>query len=84
MRSCDVVRVFDAVPVGTKIAIVDVPLCRAMTEWAVQHMNQGRRFAANGAGTPGTAGKISGSGQCRLAIIVEWTFADGSARKCRF
>jgi len=47
MRSCDVVRVFDAAPVGTKIAIVDVPLRRALAEWAVQRMNQGRRFAAN-------------------------------------
>jgi len=47
MRSVDVVRVFDAVPVGTKIAIVNVPLRHAMTDWAVQHMNSGHQFAAN-------------------------------------
>jgi hypothetical protein len=47
MRSADVLRVFDATPVGTKIAIVNVPLRHAMTVWAVQHMNSGRQFAAN-------------------------------------
>jgi hypothetical protein len=47
MRSADVLRVFDATPVGTKIAIVNVPLRHAMTGWAVQQMNSGRQFAAN-------------------------------------
>jgi len=45
MRSRDVVRVFDAVPVGTKIEIVNAPLRRAMAEYAAQHVNQGRRVA---------------------------------------
>ncbi len=47
MRSCDVVRIFDAVPVGTKIAIVDLPLRQAMVEFAAQRVNQGHRFAAD-------------------------------------
>lgn len=47
MRSRDVVRVFDAVPVGTKIEIMNTPLRRALAEYAAQHMNQGRRVAAN-------------------------------------
>jgi hypothetical protein len=36
MKSRDVVRVFDAVPVGTKVEIVNVPLSRALNEVA-QH-----------------------------------------------
>lgn len=34
MRSRDVVRVFDTVPVGTKIEIVNFSLRRALAEWA--------------------------------------------------
>jgi lipoprotein-anchoring transpeptidase ErfK/SrfK len=47
MRSRDVVQVFDAVPVGTKISILDVPLRRAMAEYAAQHVNQGHSVASN-------------------------------------
>jgi lipoprotein-anchoring transpeptidase ErfK/SrfK len=47
MRSKDVVRVFDAVPVGTKIEIVNSPLRHALAEYAVQHVNQSRHVAAN-------------------------------------
>jgi len=48
MRSRDVVRVFDAVPVGTKIEIVNLSLRRALVEWAaVQPVANGRRLAAN-------------------------------------
>jgi hypothetical protein len=47
MRSRDVVQVFDEVPVGTKIQIVDVPLRRALEEYTAQHLNQGHRVAAN-------------------------------------
>jgi lipoprotein-anchoring transpeptidase ErfK/SrfK len=47
MRSRDVVRVFNTVPVGTKIEIVNAPLRRAMADYAVQHVNTGRRVAAN-------------------------------------
>ena len=47
MRSRDVVRVFDAAPVGTKIEIVNEPLHRAMAEYAARHINLGRRVAAN-------------------------------------
>jgi lipoprotein-anchoring transpeptidase ErfK/SrfK len=47
MRSKDVVRVFDAVPVGTKIAIVNSPLRHALAEYAVQHLNQSHHVAAN-------------------------------------
>jgi hypothetical protein len=47
MRSRDVVRVFDAAPVGTRIEIVNAPLRRALAEYEVQHVNQGHRVAAN-------------------------------------
>ncbi|EDY19933.1 ErfK/YbiS/YcfS/YnhG family protein [Chthoniobacter flavus Ellin428] len=47
MRSKDVVRVFDAVPVGTKITIVNSPLRHALAEYAVQHVSQSRHVAAN-------------------------------------
>jgi len=47
MRSRDIVQVFDEVPVGTRIEIVDVPLRRALEEYATQHLNQGHRVAAN-------------------------------------
>ncbi len=48
MRSRDVVRVFDAVPVGTKIQIVNLPLRRALAEWAArQPIKIGRSLAAN-------------------------------------
>ena len=45
MRSRDVVRVFDAAPIGTKIEIVNSSLRRALAAWvAVQPL---RRLAAN-------------------------------------
>jgi len=47
MRSRDVVQVFDAVPVGAKIEIVDVPLRRALADYAAQPFNQGHHVAAN-------------------------------------
>jgi len=47
MRSRDVVQVFDAAPVGTKIEIVDVSLRRAMAEYATQHLSPGHHIAAN-------------------------------------
>ena len=47
MRSRDVIRVFETAPVGTRIEIVNEPLHRAMAEYAVRHMNQGHRVAAN-------------------------------------
>jgi len=47
MRSKDVVRVFDAVPVGTKIEIVNSPLRHALAEYAVQHVSQSKHVAAN-------------------------------------
>jgi len=48
MRSRDVVRVFDAVPVGTKIQIVNFSLHRALAEWAArQPLTPGRHLAAN-------------------------------------
>ncbi len=48
MRSCDVVKVFDAVPVGTKIEIVNTSLRQALAQWAThQPVAQGRRLAAN-------------------------------------
>jgi lipoprotein-anchoring transpeptidase ErfK/SrfK len=48
MRSRDVVRVFDVVPVGTKIEVVNYSLRRALAEWAArQALNRGRRLAAN-------------------------------------
>lgn len=42
MRSRDVVQVFNAVPVGTKIEIVNTPLRRAMADYAVQHASASR------------------------------------------
>lgn len=47
MRSRDVVRVFNAVPVGTKIEIVNEPLRRALADYTVEHMSGGHRVAAN-------------------------------------
>lgn len=47
MRSKDVVRVFDTVPVGTKIEIVNSSLRQALAQWAAQHAGQGSRVAAN-------------------------------------
>ncbi len=47
MRSKDVVRVFDTVPVGTKIEIVNTPLRKALAEYAVQHMSASHHVAAN-------------------------------------
>ena len=48
MRSRDVVQVFNAVPVGAKIEIVNAPLRRALADYAVQHANAAtRRVAAN-------------------------------------
>lgn len=46
MRSRDVVQIFNAVPVGTKIEIVNTPLRRALADYAVQHAGAGR-VAAN-------------------------------------
>lgn len=47
MKSKDVVRVFDTVPVGTKIEIVNAPLRQAMAEWAAHQVGTGRPIAAN-------------------------------------
>jgi lipoprotein-anchoring transpeptidase ErfK/SrfK len=48
MRSRDVVRVFDTVPVGTKIEIVNISLRQALAEWASrQPIPAGRHLAAN-------------------------------------
>ncbi len=48
MRSRDVVKVFDVVPVGTKIEIVNSPLRQAMAEWASrQPIISARSLAAN-------------------------------------
>ena len=47
MRSRDVVRVFDAVPVGTRIEILNMPLRRVLTDWALnQGLSQARTLAA--------------------------------------
>jgi len=47
MRSRDVVRLFDATPVGTKIDVVNAPLRRAIAEaYVSQHLRTGR-VAAN-------------------------------------
>jgi lipoprotein-anchoring transpeptidase ErfK/SrfK len=48
MKSKDVVRVFDSVPVGTKIEIVNTPLRQAMAEWAAHQMSPSRPIAATG------------------------------------
>ena len=47
MRSSDILRVFESVPVGTKIAIVNVPLRHAMAEWTAQHLTTIHAVAAN-------------------------------------
>lgn len=47
MRSRDVVRLFDAVPVGTKIDVVKAPLRRAIAEVYTNQQLRGHRFAAN-------------------------------------
>ncbi len=47
MRSRDVVRLFDAVPVGTKIDVIDAPLRRAVAEAYVKQRVQSVRIAAN-------------------------------------
>jgi lipoprotein-anchoring transpeptidase ErfK/SrfK len=48
MRSRDVVRVFDAVPGGTKIEIVNFSLRRALAEWAAnQPITHASPLAAN-------------------------------------
>jgi len=48
MRSRDVVRVFDTVPVGTKIAIVNTSLRRVLAGGAsLQPLTPGRHLAAN-------------------------------------
>ena len=48
MRSRDVVRVFDAVPVGARIEIVNVSLRRALSELAIiLPFSHGRQLAAN-------------------------------------
>jgi hypothetical protein len=47
MRSRDVVRVFDAAPVGTRIQIVNESLHRALAEYTVQHLSPSHHVAAN-------------------------------------
>ena len=47
MRSRDVVRLFDAVPVGTRIDVVDAPLHRAIAEAAMSHHLRNGHLAAN-------------------------------------
>ncbi|HSI11442.1 MAG TPA: L,D-transpeptidase [Chthoniobacter sp.] len=48
MRSRDVVKVFDAVPVGTKIEVVTTSLRQALVDMAAhQTVTAGRRLAAN-------------------------------------
>ena len=47
MRSRDVVRVFDAVPVGTRIEIVRTSISRALTRFALSG-HSGQRLAAKG------------------------------------
>ena len=47
MRSRDVVRLFDAVPVGTKIDVVKAPLRRAIAEVYTQQQLRTRHLAAN-------------------------------------
>lgn len=47
MRSRDVVRVFDTVPVGTRIEIVNISLRRAMSELALDLPPQRGHLAAN-------------------------------------
>lgn len=47
MRSRDVVRLFDVVPVGTKIEVVNEPLRRAVATAYVKQGLRGTRLAAN-------------------------------------
>ncbi len=48
MRSRDMVRVFDAVPLGARIEIVRTSISRALTQFALaQHPFRGRELAAN-------------------------------------
>ena len=47
MRSRDVVRLFDATPVGTKIDVVNAPVRRAIAEAYVSHSVRNGRVAAN-------------------------------------
>ena len=47
MRSRDVVRLFDAVPVGTRIDVVDAPLHRAIAEASMSHHLRNGHLAAN-------------------------------------
>jgi lipoprotein-anchoring transpeptidase ErfK/SrfK len=47
MRSRDVVQVFETVPVGTRIEIVDAPLRRALADYAAQQLNPAHHVAAN-------------------------------------
>jgi lipoprotein-anchoring transpeptidase ErfK/SrfK len=48
MRSHDVVRVFDAAPIGTRIEIVQTTISRALTQLAFsQHDARGHELAAN-------------------------------------
>lgn len=47
MRSQDVVRVFKAVSVGTKIDVINAPLRRAIAEAYVNHRLRSARVAAN-------------------------------------
>jgi lipoprotein-anchoring transpeptidase ErfK/SrfK len=47
MRSRDVVRLFDATPVGTKIDVVNAPLRRAIAEAYMSHSIRNGRVAAN-------------------------------------
>jgi lipoprotein-anchoring transpeptidase ErfK/SrfK len=47
MRSRDIMRLFDAVPVGTRIEVVNAPLHRAIAEASVKHQLRGSRLATN-------------------------------------
>jgi lipoprotein-anchoring transpeptidase ErfK/SrfK len=47
MRSKDVVRLYDATPVGTKLDVVNAPLRRAIAEAYVSHRLRGGSVAAN-------------------------------------
>jgi hypothetical protein len=47
MRSRDVVRLFDATPVGTKIEVANAPMRRAIAEAYMSHSLRNGRVAAN-------------------------------------
>jgi len=47
MRSRDVVRLFDAVPVGTRIEVVNAPLHRVIAEASMIHHLRNGHLAAN-------------------------------------